>query len=94
MDHPLKVARERRGLTQEALEARSGVPQATISRYEKLDREKCPDALNLFYAMSLCRVLGTTVEEVFAQDLERWRVERARAAAQSGDSEVAEKGAA
>lgn len=92
MDHPLKVARERRSLTQEALEARSGVPQATISRYEKLDREKHPDALNLFYAMSLCRVLGTTVEEVFAPDFDRWRVERARAAAQSDD--VAEKGVA
>lgn len=66
-------------MSQEDLEERSGVSQATISRYEKGPTEN----VSLWNAMLMARSLGATVEELFAGDLEtikRAREERARAA--------------
>lgn len=75
MEHPLKVAREERGLSQEALEKLSGVSQAAIHRMEagQVDRTR---PVGLFQAMHVARFVGCTVEQLFSADLETWKRDR------------------
>lgn len=75
MEHPLKVAREKRGLSQEALEKLSGVSQAAIHRMEagQVDRTR---PVGLFQAMHVARFVGCTVEQLFSADLESWKATR------------------
>ncbi len=56
----VKSSRERLGLTQQELAARSGVGRTTISNIET--GRYCP---GVDVAIKLCRVLGKPVEEVF-----------------------------
>lgn len=62
----LRALRNRRALSQEALEAASGVSQATISALET--RGPGPA---VFHAIALAKALGMTVEELFADDARR-----------------------
>jgi len=80
MEHPLKAARESRGMTQEALEKLSGVSQAAIHRMEagQVDRTR---PVGLFQAMHVARLVGCTVEQLFSADLEAWKASRKGAAA-------------
>ncbi len=76
MAHPLTVARERRSISQEELERRSGVSQAIISRLERGVVARSPH-VGLLPAMQVARFVGSTVEELFADDLEAWKRTRA-----------------
>jgi len=86
----LRVVRQRRHLTQEALEASSGIPQTVISKLES----RGPTA-GVFHAIALARALGVTVEELFGDDARKRHAstpvrgrqrERAAPAARSRDS--------
>lgn len=86
----LRALRNKRALSQEALESASGVSQATISMMET--RGPGPAVA---HAIALAKALGTSVEELFADDARRRhastpvrvrRCERAAPAARSRDS--------
>lgn len=77
MTHPLRAARERLGLSQEDLERDTGVSQASISRMERDDGAP-PSAVGLFAAIHVARRVGSTVEGLFADDVEEWKRERER----------------
>ena len=62
----LKSIRQKRGLSQEALEAESGVPQATISTLESHGPSGAVKA-----AIALAKALGVTVEDLFAGESDR-----------------------
>ena len=89
MAHPLTAARERRSLSQEELEHRSGVSQSAISRMERRPGAQTAP-IGLFPAMHVARLVGCTVEELFADDLEAWKREReAKRATATTDPEAA-----
>lgn len=78
--------RKARGLTQEELEARSGVSQETISKLELR-----PNASrSVEHAIKLARALNTSVEALFGDQLMQTAVHvrgrERRAVAQSGDT--------
>jgi transcriptional regulator with XRE-family HTH domain len=62
----LRALRKRKGISQEELETASCVSQATISDMET--RGPGPAVAN---AIALAKALGTTVEELFADDARR-----------------------
>lgn len=73
----LRVLRVKRAMSQEALEAASGVSQTIISKIERVG-----PSLGVAHAIALAKALGTTVEELFAADAEARRAStpvRARA---------------
>lgn len=63
-------------MSQEDLEVRSKVSQSAISRMERGQNVENPGPVGLFAAMHVARILGCTVEELFASDLEAWKRDR------------------
>ncbi len=61
----LRAIRTRKGVTQERLEAMSGVLQETISRLENHG-----PGTGVLQAIKLARALGTTVEDLFGDRVE------------------------
>lgn len=61
----LRAVRTRKGVTQERLEAMSGVLQETISRLENHG-----PSTGVLQAIRLARALGTTVEELFGDHID------------------------
>jgi transcriptional regulator with XRE-family HTH domain len=59
----LRAVRLRRHLTQEALEATSGVPQTVISKLESRG-----PTVGVLHALDLAKALGVSVEELFGDD--------------------------
>lgn len=62
----LRSLRVKRGMSQEELEAASGVSQAIISKIERRG-----PSLAVAHALALAKSLGMTVEELFAADAAR-----------------------
>lgn len=63
----IKEIRVAMGWTQEDLQVCSGVSDSSIGRYEN---EECVP--NLFNALSICKALGKTLDQVFYDDKEAW----------------------
>lgn len=69
MDRPdsvLRRVRKTKGLSQEDLEARTGVFQESISKLEHRGPPK-----SILNALRIARALGTTVEELFGSYVEQ-----------------------
>ncbi|MFQ5741140.1 MAG: helix-turn-helix transcriptional regulator [Acidobacteriota bacterium] len=65
----LKTLREAKGLTQHELSVQAGVDRNQISKWENADMLTC----RLQTAQSLARVLGCSIDELLAENLQEPR---------------------